>query len=59
MCEVEMSEFSCQMLKAGIKRLREAGTLEYIYYMRLENPADDCVPQEDPHYFPKSSSMCW
>lgn len=45
---VEMSDLCCLTLEAGIERLREAGILEWIPYVRPENPTDYCVPQEKP-----------
>lgn len=44
------------MLKAGTKKLREAGMLEWMYYVRPEDLADSYVPQEDPEVtlFPKA-----
>lgn len=45
---MEASELWYLTLKAGIKRLREAGILEWIYYLRPEDPADECVPQREP-----------
>lgn len=36
--------------------LKEAGMLEWMYYMRPGDPADSYVPQEDPEVtlFPKA-----
>lgn len=45
---VKISDLCCLTLEAGIKRLREAGIPEWIPYVRPENPADYCVPQEKP-----------
>lgn len=38
-----MTELLRQVVKEGIKRLREVGMREWIYYVRVKNPQDDYV----------------
>lgn len=58
---VKISDLCCLTLEAEIKRLREVGILEWIPYVRPENLADYCVPQEKPEVtlFSRQSSKCW
>lgn len=44
--EVQMSEFSWQLMKEGNRRMREVDILKWIYRVRLENTPDDIAPQE-------------
>ena len=36
------------MTEEAIKRLKEADMLEWIYYVRLEDPSENCVPRKGP-----------
>lgn len=54
-CKAEMP-VAWQMVKKGIERLREVDMLEWIYYMRPEDPTEDDSPWESPGEMSLTSS---
>lgn len=58
--EVAMLELPCETMGKGIKSLREVGRLEWLYYVRPEDPPEDYVPQKHnyvPDYVPEKMSF--